>query len=78
MSRSPRDLVVSNADPKRTLLALVDPLRLDPEFLVRVRNIRARGTVAKVNLALAGLPSFTARAGSAAGRALPRRWPGAS
>jgi phytoene dehydrogenase-like protein len=54
----PADVVVSNADPKRTLLGLVDPLRLDPEFLLRVRNIRARGTLAKVNLALAGLPSF--------------------
>jgi phytoene dehydrogenase-like protein len=54
----PADVVVSNADPKRTLLGLVDPLRLDPEFLVRVRNLRARGTVAKVNLALADLPSF--------------------
>jgi phytoene dehydrogenase-like protein len=54
------DLVVSNADPKRTLLGLVDPLRLDPGFLQRVRNIRARGTLAKVNLALAALPSFTA------------------
>jgi len=54
----PADVVVSNADPKRTLLGLVDPLRLDPEFLMRVRNLRARGTVAKVNLALAGLPTF--------------------
>jgi phytoene dehydrogenase-like protein len=53
-------LVVSNADPKRTLLGLVDPVRLEPGFLLRVRNIRARGTLAKVNLALAGLPAFTA------------------
>ena len=48
--------------PKRTLLGLVDPVRLDPGFLLRVRNIRARGTVAKVNLALSGLPSFAAAA----------------
>jgi phytoene dehydrogenase-like protein len=54
------NLVVSNADPKRTLLGMVDPLRLEPGFLLRVRNIRARGTLAKVNLALAALPSFTA------------------
>ena len=39
---------------------MVDPVRLEPGFLLRVRNIRARGTLAKVNLALAGLPSFTA------------------
>jgi len=58
----PADVVVSNADPKRTLIGLVDPVRLDPGFLLRVRNIRARGTVAKVNLALSGLPSFAAAA----------------
>jgi phytoene dehydrogenase-like protein len=56
----PADVVVSNADPKHTLLGLVDPLRLDPEFLLRIRNVRARGTVAKVNLALDGLPAFVA------------------
>jgi phytoene dehydrogenase-like protein len=53
-------VVVSNADPKRTLLGMVDPVRLEPGFLLRVRNIRARGTLAKVNLALAALPAFTA------------------
>ena len=76
----PADVVVSNADPKHTLLGLVDPLRLDPGFLVRVRNLRARGTVGKVNLALAGLPTFMAarnlpgfRAGRGAGGANPDR-----
>ena len=54
------NVVVSNADPKRTLLGMVDPVRLEPGFLLRVRNIRARGTLAKVNLALASLPAFTA------------------
>jgi phytoene dehydrogenase-like protein len=52
--------VVSNADPKRTLLKLVDPSHLDPSFIQKLRNYRAMGTVAKVNLALAGLPKFTA------------------
>ena len=52
------DAVVSNADPKRTLLDLVDPAELEPEFLTRMRNYRMPGTVAKVNLALRGLPSF--------------------
>jgi phytoene dehydrogenase-like protein len=50
--------VVSNADPRRTLLGLVDPLELDPGFLTRVRNYRSRGTAAKVNLALSALPAF--------------------
>jgi phytoene dehydrogenase-like protein len=50
--------VISNADPKRTFLELVDPIELDPGFLTRVRNYRCPGTVAKVNLALSGLPTF--------------------
>ncbi len=54
------DAVVSNADPRRTLLGLVDPVHLGPEFIVRLRNFRCYGTVAKVNLALSGLPEFTA------------------
>ncbi|MGH2522565.1 MAG: phytoene desaturase family protein [Anaerolineales bacterium] len=53
-------LIISSADPKRTLLKLVDPLYLDPQFLWQVRNIKMRGAVAKVNLALDELPNFTA------------------
>jgi phytoene dehydrogenase-like protein len=52
--------VVSNADPRTTFLKLVDPLDLDPDFLLKMRNYRAVGTVAKINLALSGLPSFPA------------------
>ena len=54
--------IISNADPKRTLLKLVDPMYLDPSFLEKLRNYRTSGTVAKVNLALSGAPSFTALA----------------
>jgi phytoene dehydrogenase-like protein len=50
--------VVSAADPKRTLLGLVDPAVLGPTLVWRTGNIRAPGTVAKVNLALDGLPRF--------------------
>jgi phytoene dehydrogenase-like protein len=50
--------VVSGADPKRTLLELVDPTALGPTMLWRAENLRAPGTVAKVHLALDGLPSF--------------------
>jgi phytoene dehydrogenase-like protein len=57
--------VVSNADPRRTLLGLVDPIELDPGFLTRVRNYRARGTVAKVHIALGALPTFTGAANPA-------------
>lgn len=50
--------VVSNADPRRTLLGLVDAVDLDPTFLTKVRNFRARGTVAKVHFALSAVPAF--------------------
>ena len=50
--------VISNADVKRTLLELVEPTYLDPHFLLQVRNIRSRGTVAKINLAIDTLPKF--------------------
>jgi len=53
-------VVISNADPKRTLLQLVDPIHLAPAFAQKLQHYRAMGTVAKVNLALAGLPSFAA------------------
>ncbi|HUF50392.1 MAG TPA: NAD(P)/FAD-dependent oxidoreductase [Longimicrobiales bacterium] len=48
--------VLSTADPVRTLLGLVDPVWLDPEFLLAVRNIRLRGATAVVCYALDGLP----------------------
>ena len=52
--------VISNADPKRTLLRLTDPLHLSPDFVQKMQHYRGNGTVAKVNLALSGLPKFTA------------------
>ncbi len=51
--------VISNADPKRTFLRLADPSLLSPTFTKRLQNYRMNGTVAKVNLALSGLPTFT-------------------
>jgi phytoene dehydrogenase-like protein len=54
--------VISNADPKRTLLKLVDPAQLSPDFVMKLQHYRMPGTVAKVNLALSGLPTFTALA----------------
>ena len=52
--------VISNADPKRTLLKLTDPTHLSPDFVQKLQHYRGNGTVAKVNLALSGLPTFTA------------------
>jgi phytoene dehydrogenase-like protein len=59
--------VISNADPKRTLLKLVDPTYLAPDFVQKLKNYRMPGTVAKVNLALSGLPEFTALNGATNG-----------
>src|SRR6266481_5024285 len=52
--------VISNADPKRTLLKLTDPTHLSPDFVQKLQHYRGNGTVAKVNLALSGLPTFAA------------------
>jgi phytoene dehydrogenase-like protein len=50
--------VVSGADPRRTLLGLVDPRHLEPSFLRAARNVRCRGTVAIACFALDRLPEL--------------------
>lgn len=52
--------VVSNMTFPRTFLECVDPKDLRPEFLHKVRNFKIRGSSGKVNIALDGLPQFTA------------------
>ena len=52
------EAAVSGVDPKRTFFHLVDPSQLDPVFANRIKNFRVKGNVAKVNLALGGLPGF--------------------
>jgi phytoene dehydrogenase-like protein len=59
----PAKRVVSGADPRRTLLELLDPGLLEPEFVRAVQNIKFKGIRAKVNLAVSSLPSFTALPG---------------
>jgi phytoene dehydrogenase-like protein len=54
------EAVASGVDPRRTFFHLLDPSQLDPTFANRIKNFRANGTVAKVNLALGGLPVFSA------------------
>lgn len=60
-------IVVSNADPKRTFLELLEPGVLDSEFEHRVRELRAYGTSLKINLAMRGPLHFSARPGSEVG-----------
>ena len=47
-------IVVSTADPKRTLLGMVDPAWLDPDFQLAVRNVKLRGCTAFVLYATNG------------------------
>ncbi len=51
-------VVVSNADPRRTLLGLVGAGQLDPKVVRRVRAIRGRGCTVRLELVLARLPRF--------------------
>ncbi len=47
-------LVISTADPARTMLQLVDPVWLDPELLLAVRNIKFRGSAQPGDLCARG------------------------
>lgn len=53
------DHVVSSADPQTTFLRLVGVENLEIEFTNRIRRLRCDGFVAKLHLALDGLPEFT-------------------
>jgi phytoene dehydrogenase-like protein len=57
-------IVVSNADPRSTMLSLVGAPQLDTMFATRVEQIRGSGVVAKLHLALSGQPEFTGLAES--------------
>ncbi|HZP24570.1 MAG TPA: NAD(P)/FAD-dependent oxidoreductase [Terriglobales bacterium] len=60
--------IISNADPRRTLLGLVEAQHLQPSFLQKLQHYRGNGTVAKVNLALSGLPAFNGIEGDVTAR----------
>jgi phytoene dehydrogenase-like protein len=51
-------LVLSATDPARTLLGMVDPVWLDPELLLALRNVRYRGCTAFVLYGLDALPDM--------------------
>ena len=59
-------VVVSALDARRTFLDLVDPRELPDDLVDNVRRTRYRGTSAKVNFALDGMPEFPGLPGSAA------------
>jgi phytoene dehydrogenase-like protein len=53
-------MVISNADPKRTFLSLMEARHLEPDFRREIENIRCEGASVKINLALDDLPNFRA------------------
>ena len=57
------DVVVSSVDPRLTFTRLLDPKALPEEFTEEIRRYRFRGSSAKVNLALRGLPEFSSLPG---------------
>ena len=50
--------VVSNLDPKRTFLKLMDEKDLPPAVVERAQKFKIRGSSGKVNIALDGMPTF--------------------
>ncbi len=52
-------MVVSNADPKRTFLSLVDSKNLEPAFIHRVKHLITRANCVKFLAALKELPDFS-------------------
>ncbi len=50
--------IISNADPKTSFFKLVGARHFDVQFTHRINRLRNDGFVAKVHLALDGLPSF--------------------
>lgn len=51
-------LVVSNADPKSTIMGLVGVKNVETGFTRRIHHIRMQGNAAKLHLALDGLPAI--------------------
>jgi phytoene dehydrogenase-like protein len=58
------ELIVSNLTPQLTFLHLTESRDLPPDFLASIRSYRSEGTSCKINLALSGLPNFSALPGS--------------
>lgn len=52
--------LISNADPKRTFLSLVEAEHLPEDFRSQMATFKSHGSAVKINLALDGLPNFTA------------------
>ena len=53
-------VIVSNADPRTTFTQLIDPQQQSATLVRHVRNIKYRGSAARVHLALREIPEFDA------------------
>ena len=52
-------IVVSNVDPKATIMNLLGARHVEAGFAQKIANIRSKGNAAKLHLALNSLPEFT-------------------
>lgn len=59
--------IISNCDPSRTFLGFVGEKNLPTDFAKEIKGIRYRSGVIKINVALNGLPDFTALPGKEVG-----------
>lgn len=59
------DTILSNADPKRTFLGMIDPAVLPEDFRRDIAAIKMAGPSAKLNLALKGEPGVIGRSADA-------------
>ena len=57
------DTILSSVDPRLTFMKMVGSENLPTEFVDDIRRYKFRGSSGKVNLALDGLPDFTAMPG---------------
>ncbi len=54
------DIVVSNLDPKRTFLNVMDENDLPADVVKKAKNFKIRGSSGKLNISLDGMPTFKA------------------
>jgi phytoene dehydrogenase-like protein len=59
-------VVLSSVDPRLTFMRMIGEDHLPTEFVEDIRRYKFRGSSAKVNMALDGLPDFTCRPGPGA------------
>jgi phytoene dehydrogenase-like protein len=64
------DFVISGTDPKTTYFKLLGPQNLEAGFAHKVKNIRSKGNVAKLHLALREAPQFAGLDASLTGERL--------